>query len=439
MSLIETTIALAGMSREQLGQEALGLARLSLLDWMACGIAGMDEPVAVKLRTLAEQEGGRGASSLFGAGTAPARMAALVNGSTSHALDYDDTHFAHVGHLSVAIYSAALAVAEEMDAPAQVLAEAFLCGAEAAIRIGLVLGTAHYNLGFHQTATAGAFGAAVAAGRLLALDAGQMRNAIGLCATRASGLKSQFGTMGKPYNAGVAAANGVEAARLASFGMESADDGLMGLQGFVPTHTPAIGYDEGRSVPGLDVFLFEDNKYKLHACCHGTHAMIEALLEPEALRGIALDEVTSFTLQTNPRWLRVCDIKQPRTGLEVKFSYNWLAGMALRGDKTGDDRIYQDRLAGDAALVAFSRKVEVIADESLTDLQARGIVTLANGSKVEVWHDLASRIPLPVLGEKLRGKAEAMIGARGAALWDELSDLSGISARRIGEAIRARV
>src|SRR5690606_29687183 len=133
----------------------------------------------------------------------------------------------------------------------EALTQAFLTGAETAIRIGLVLGTVHYNLGFHQTATAGAFGAAVAAGRLLGLDSGQMRNAIGLCATRASGLKSQFGTMGKPYNAGVAAANGVEAARLASLGMNSADDGLMGLQGFVPTHTPSTAYDEGRSVPGL--------------------------------------------------------------------------------------------------------------------------------------------------------------------------------------------
>src|SRR5690606_9935997 len=209
-------------------------------------------------------EGGRGSSSLFGGGTAPARMAALVNGSTSHALDYDDTHFGHVGHLSVAIYSAALAVAEEMDAPAQALAEAFLCGAEAAIRIGLVLGTAHYNLGFHQTATAGAFGAAVAAGRLLGLDENQMRNAIGLCATRASGLKSQFGTMGKPYNAGVAASNGIEAALLARLGMNSADDGLSGAQGFVETHTDLAG-----EAPDANGFLFEDNKYKFHACCHG--------------------------------------------------------------------------------------------------------------------------------------------------------------------------
>ena len=93
-------------------------------------------------------------------------MAALVNGATSHALDYDDTHFAHVGHLSVGIYPAALAVAEETGSSASHLIEAFLVGAEAAIRVGVKLGPGHYNRGFHQTATAGAFGATIAAGRL---------------------------------------------------------------------------------------------------------------------------------------------------------------------------------------------------------------------------------------------------------------------------------
>lgn len=79
------------------------------------------------------------------------------------------------------------------------------------IRVGLVLGNGHHNRGFHQTATAGAFGAAIAAGRLMSLTRDQMRMAIGLCSSRASGLKSQFGTMGKTLNAGIAAAIGIEA------------------------------------------------------------------------------------------------------------------------------------------------------------------------------------------------------------------------------------
>ena len=112
MSLIDDLIELSQMIAKELPESALEKARLSLLDWMVCGWAGKNEPLAGKLRQLADQELGVGQSSIIGGGKGPARMAALVNGATSHALDYDDTHFAHVGHLSVGIYPAALAVAD---------------------------------------------------------------------------------------------------------------------------------------------------------------------------------------------------------------------------------------------------------------------------------------------------------------------------------------
>ena len=427
MQLMEQLLDLADIPVADLPARALTLARFSLLDWMACGLAGRREPLAEKLRALAEAEGGRPVASVIGGAGAPARMAALVNGATSHALDYDDTHFAHVGHLSVAIYPAALAVAEELDAATSDMVAAFLIGAEGAIRVGKVLGRAHYNIGFHQTATAGAFGATLAAGRLYGLNRDQIRAALGLCATRASGLKSQFGTMGKPYNAGIAAANGVECAALARLGFTSADDGLLGPQGFVETHTP-----DAAEVEPLAHFLFEENKYKLHACCHGTHAMIEALLSASADKTMALDAVAGLTLRTNPRWLKVCDIKVPRTGLEVKFSYAWLAGMVLRGDRTGDDRVYTDILTGDGALSEFARKVEVIGEEGVSDLQTFGTLMLKGGAKIPLHFDLVDPMPDEVLAGRLRQKAEGMLGDEGAGLWDLAGELDSQSARIIG-------
>lgn len=425
----ERLIALAQLPADQLPQTALRLARFSLLDWMACGLAGVSEPVAIKMRDLATQEAGAEIASVFGAGRVPARMAALVNGATSHALDYDDTHFAHVGHLSVGIYPAALAIGEQMDAAAEEVIAAFLIGAEAAIRLGCVLGQAHYDLGFHQTATAGAFGATLAAARLLHLDARQTRHALGLCATRASGIKSQFGTMGKPYNAGLAASNGVECAALAGLGMTSADDGILGAQGFVATHAPVANADETSKR-----FLFEDNKYKLHACCHGTHAMIEALAAAPLPQD--LSQVASVKLRTNPRWLKVCDLKSPRTGLEVKFSYAWLAGMVLRGDATQDEATFTDALAADDALTAFGACVDVVGDASLSDLQARGTVTLRDGREVAISFDLETPMSHDVLKQKLWTKAQALIGAKAPAVW-EFADPTGKTARQIGEVIRA--
>jgi 2-methylcitrate dehydratase PrpD len=159
MPFVDHLIAFSAQTAADLPTSAVQLAKFSLLDWLVCGRAGVEEPVAQKLRVFGANEGGVQTASTFGGPKMPPRMAALINGAVSHALDYDDTHFSHIGHLSVGIYPAALAAAEDVGATVSDLLAAFVIGAEAAIRIGTVLGASHYNLGFHQTATAGAFGA----------------------------------------------------------------------------------------------------------------------------------------------------------------------------------------------------------------------------------------------------------------------------------------
>ena len=438
MTLIDRILDLARLPAGSRPAPALAMARFSLFDWLVCGRAGIDEPLAGKLRQLADEEGGRGTASVFGGAPAPARMAALVNGATSHALDYDDTHFGHIGHTSVGIYPAALAAGETVGASANAVVEAFLVGAEASIRIGKALGSIHYNRGFHQTATAGAFGAAIAAGRLFGLTRDQMRVAIGLCATRASGLKSQFGTRGKPYNAGIAAANGVECAWLAALGFTSADDGLMNPQGFIPTHSDKPDPDAAWQSPPPETFLFEDIKYKLHACCHGTHAMIEALRTVRGQDGVGIGDVEAMVLHTNPRWLSVCDVKAPRTGLEVKFSYNWLAGMVLEDRDTARDDTYTDALATDAGLAAFAPRITVDGDPALTDMQAKGLLRLKDGRSIAFSHDLARPLGEAELSEGLAAKARALLGEEGERLRQAVEKLDRLTAADLGALVGAR-
>ncbi|TYC61823.1 MmgE/PrpD family protein [Rhodobacterales bacterium] len=435
VSPLDQLIYLAKLTPADCPSDAVLLSRVSLADWLVCGIAGASEPVAEKMQAFAASEAGTAsAASLFGGGEASARTAALVNGTISHALDYDDTHFDHVGHLSVGIYPAALAMAEVQDATADELCAAFLTGAEAAIRTGRVLGAAHYNRGFHQTATAGAFGATIAAGRLAGLNDMQMRAALSLCATRASGLKSQFGTMGKPLNAGIAASNGVEAAQLAGLGLSSADDGLFGPQGFVETHADS----PEAFLAGFSELRFMENRYKFHACCHGLHAMIEGLRPLAA--SVDLADVEWLQIRTNPRWLRVCDLKTPRTGLEVKFSYAWLAGMVLSGLETGDRALYTDALAANRDLAAFAKKVEVVADASIGDQQGAGTLTLRDGMTRSYSHDLAAVVPPSELMERVAGKAKTVLGPRAAPVLELMHRLNdgprAVSARGIGALIR---
>ncbi len=402
---VSERLAEFALSECQAPEAVRAVVRLSLIDWMAVGIAGMREPVAGVMHALAAEEGGAGQAALIGGGRVPIRMAALVNGTISHALDYDDTHFAHIGHPSVGVVPAALAVAEAMGANGAEFQAAALIGMEASIRFGVWLGRAHYQTGFHQTATAGSVGACVAAGRLMRLTPDQMQTALGLLATRASGLKSQFGTMGKPFNAGLAASNGVEAASLARLGMEARIGALEGPQGFGPTHHGAA---DGTAFDGLgEDWLFESVSHKFHACCHGLHATLEASAQID----VAGDDITAIRVHTHPRWLSVCNQPAPETGLGAKFSYSTVLAMHYLGADTARLDSFSDKLCAEPAVQALRDKVVVAADDTLSEMQARLEVDLVSGETRQAFHDLDAPLPLAEREQKIAAKATALLGA----------------------------
>ncbi len=393
---------------------ALRMMRLSMLDWAAVGLAGRDEPVARITRGMVLDEGGAQQAALIGhPGRVPARAAALSNGATSHALDYDDTHFAHIGHPSVAVIPAALAVAEVQGADGAALQAASLIGVEASIRVGVWLGRDHYQTGFHQTATAGAFGAGLAAARLMGLDAGGCAMVLGLLATRASGLKSQFGTMGKPFNAGLAAANGVEAAQLVARGFVANPDALESPQGFGPTHA---GQDIRDAMQGIgQAWVFETVSHKFHACCHGLHAVLEAGLTLAPLDPAAIDRIE---VATHPRWMTVCNQVAPMTGLGAKFSYGTVLAMQVLGHDTAVLDSYSDAVCADPALQDLRARVHVTADDSVAETATRLRVILRDGAVRTATHDLNAPMTLDLRQAKIAAKARSLLGtARADQIW----------------------
>ena len=429
-SLLPHILDLATLDVDRMPQDARKMAQLSLFDWMVVSLAGADQPLADIIRNFVATEGGVEIAAVTGGSMRlPARAAALANGTISHALDYDDTHFAYIGHPSVAIFPAALAAAEEMRGSADDVINAFLLGAEATCRIGMVLGRDHYDAGFHQTATSGAFGATIAAARLYRLDRSAIRTALGLVSSRASGLKSQFGTMGKPFNAGAAAANGIEAASLARLGFTASHDAFAGPQSFLNAHHAAR--DGGKQISGwsFDNFLFSSVSHKLHACCHGTHAMIEALLLLRANSTFLADDLKEVRVEIAPRWQNVCDIKAPSTGLEIKFSYVFLAAMVLRGIDLAAYESYLDSHCDDADLVALARKVTVVGNDKIADSAARVTIYSRNDDTQSQDFDLLTPIDPVHLSKRLQAKATALIGGVAAAdLWSLVDNLEDVSA-----------
>lgn len=399
---------------------ALAVMRLSFFDWLAVGLAGHNEPVSCLTRDLVLEEGGHAQASLFGGGRVPMRSAALANGACSHALDYDDTHFAHIGHPSVAVLPAAVAVGEAQGAALAEVLDAALAGCEASVRIGLLLGRGHYQIGFHQTGTAGAFGAAWAAACLLGASETDMGHALGLVSTRAGGLKSQFGTMGKPFNAGAAASNGVEAAWLAHRGFLSNPEALSGINGFLETH-----HADGSSTQPSG-WLMRDVRHKYHACCHGLHAVLEAL---EGLKPMNPMEVQSIKVVTHPRWMSVCNIQAPKTGLEAKFSYRAVIALSLLGYSTAALESFRDTHCHDPQVISLYNKVSVVADASVPETGARLVVKMSD-QVLEADFDLEAATTLEVRAEKLRRKVSALLGdAKATLLWEAVQgeDLSAIT------------
>src|SRR5215831_8563848 len=286
------------------------------------------------------ESGGAPQASVIGhEGRLPALSAALVNGAAAHALDYDDVNMAMPGHPSVAILPALLALAELNGSAGRDVITAFVAGYEAACRIGSALQPGHYNLGFHSTGTIGSFGAAAACARLLELQTMVTACALGIAGTQAAGLKSQFGTMCKPFHAGKAAENGMLAARLAARGFSSRTDILECVQGFALTHGPDFAPEAALAEPEGGLHLFA-NLFKYHSACYFTHAPIECARRLRADHRVEPEQIAALTLRLDRSCERVCNIPAPVDGLQSKFSLRQTVAMALAGIDTASLAAY---------------------------------------------------------------------------------------------------
>lgn len=416
----------------KLPASARDVLRLSLADWVAVALAGGDEPVARIVREVEAEAGGAGEAFVIGLDRAlPARAAALVNGAAGHALDYDDTHFASLGHPSVAVIPAALAIADKTGADGQAFQEAALIGMEAAVRIGMWLGRTHYRTGFHMTGTAGTFGAALAASRLLGLTTEQARHALGIAASRAGGVKAQFGTMGKPLHAGFAASGGVEAALLAARGFISTTHGLEGAQGFGKTHH---GEENDGALDGLgEDFIFEKISHKFHACCHGTHAALEALLAIRTEHGVKPDDIDYAEITVHPQYLDICNLEAPRTGLEAKFSYRLVTALMMHDYDTARLQTFNDAVCTDPDLVALRDRVRVMTEPAMAETAATVRIGLRGGDTLSEAHDLLDQRDISVREAKIKAKLESLLGPEKAgSLWQDVA----INARLPSEWVR---
>lgn len=416
------TATLASLGQELAGGElpgdALFLAKQCVLDWVGVTLAGSVEPLSELLLAEIIEQGGHDQATLLGRGRrASTQQAALFNGAASHALDYDDVNTAMAGHPTVPVMPAVFSLAEHRGASGRDVISAFVVGFETECRLGLLMNPGHYAQGWHATATLGTFGSAAACSALLGLDQERWTHALGIAATQAAGLKSMFGTMCKPFHAGKAAANGLLAASLAARGFTSNPEAVEVEQGFAWTQTPEPQLERFFAGPPGG-FALRSVLFKYHAACYGTHSAIEGVLRLKAANHLSPEDVTAIHLSVPEAALGMCNIQDPRTGLEGKFSLRFTSALALASDDTSETA-FTDSAVRDDALRALSQRVSVSGSG-----EAQGgtevAIHLSDGRRLTERVDVntpATDLDLQWsrLATKFSGLATPIVGARRAA------------------------
>ncbi|AOB33273.1 2-methylcitrate dehydratase [Bordetella sp. H567] len=350
----------------RLPDEILHYAKRAVLDWLSALYPGTRISPCRELLAAHAEELGLGRSSLPGNGTTafPA-TAAWINGSASHAPEFDDIFRDGAYHPGCPVIAAALAMAEHRRASGRELLNAVVVGYEISTRIAAAMQPSHYRY-FHTTGTVGSLGAAAAAAALAAPGkSAVMGHAIATSATMAAALQQAFRSdaMSKALHAGHAAEVGVRAGQGAAHGVTGVPDILEGEVGFGAALARDVRWDSVLEDLG-ERYNITQITQKNHGCCGHTFAAIDAAL---ALRdkGVRPERVRSIEVRTYRAALDVAGNPDPSTAFEARFSLPYVLAHAMRQGSVRLAAFEPDALE-DTDTRALMRKVTVIEEPQLT-------------------------------------------------------------------------
>lgn len=384
--------------------------RQALADFIAVSVAGHEDGAVRALRSVAAGWNAPGGARIFlGSKTQPA-IAALLNGTMTHAMDLDDVHYAGGGHPSGPCWSSALSLAEHHELDDEIALRAFVTGYEVMARLGgggqQGVGRTLQHHGFHPTSIFGRAGAAASASVILDLDRDQAANALGLAATTAGGLVGSFGTHAKPFHAGKAAMDGVMAAEMARSGFVAGQDLFERDKGLLPSFLKGADF----VLPELDFdtqWYVLRNGYKRFASCRATHAAAEAAQSVKDRIGNRT--VTKIQAFVNPIALVAAGNPAPRTGLEARFSTYCCIAMGLAGYRLSAFD-FTDEMVADPAVAQLLPRIECIPVKGQSEVAAKLLIDLSDGQQMEASVDIVLGHPdRPLSWAQIQDKFEGLV------------------------------
>ena len=337
---------------ESIPEEAVNIAKKSICDFFAVAIAGKELEGPRILKEYILEQGGAFDCSVPGHGfKTSAPFSALLSGTMGHVLDYDDVAYTMRGHPSVVIVPVIWALGDKYNISGKQAIEAFMAGFEGITHIVNYTMPDRANAdSWHSTKQLGVFCATITAAKILDLTQDQIRTALSFAGTMSGGLRQNFGTMTKSFHAGSAAHDGIMAAILAKKGF-SADMNIFEAEyGFRSAFHAGEPLDEEAVLEMMkednwDIISSGGITIKMCPACGGTHKGMNAVLELVKRENIQPEDVESITIELQDYILNNLFIHEPETGLEGKFSMEFVAAAALKDRKAGVAQFTDEKVA----------------------------------------------------------------------------------------------
>jgi len=365
---------------DHLPEDALRIAKRCILDGVGLIFAGSLQKCTEIVRRHALAIGGAKEATLFGknGGMAPAPLAAFVNGTAGHAMDWDDTQlsatpdriYGLLTHPTMPPLTACMAVSEKLGkVSGKAFLTAFLAGFEVECKIAEAVYPEHYKRGFHSSGTIGTFGAAMAAAKLMALDVEKIRHVIGIAASMSSGIRVNFGTMTKPLHVGRASQNGMTAAFLAGDGFEANTGALDGPWGFF--QVTGGGFDPEKMIGALGRpfnIVSPGVSIKPYPCGVLTHPSMDTMLALVTENDLRPDDIEGAVLYAGSNILKPIRYETAHDELEAKFCMPFLLAAVAISRKAGM-REFTPEFVNSAVTQGLMRRIRTEFDPQI---EARG-------------------------------------------------------------------
>lgn len=369
-----------------ISDSALANAKMHMLDSLGAALAAVTTPVAGIALDYCMRMGDSQDATIWGTeARASVPMAAFTNALMAHALDFDDWDaYRHAGHPTSMITAAALAVGESLGASGRELLKAYVLGIEILARMAAGTPDLHKR-GFHSTPVWGSMGAVIAAASLLRLEPEKIKAALGIAASGAAGIQRQQGSMVKPFHAGNAARNGVEAALLAQHGFTADPAIIEAPRGFCDTFFGPGTCDYERMIYDIGKPYFLESPglgLKMHPCSAPQFLAADAALLLKREHNIDMADVGKIMVSIPPLRYQRHYHSEVKTGLRGKFAVNYVVALCVLDGKL-ENESFTDAKANEPVVQDALSKVQVNIDEAIPEPGSYCPVTieLTNGRR----------------------------------------------------------